>query len=111
MVSRYHDRNPFNALDYPSSLENDKYIIWYANEYAYPDPRRSLVYLSSKKTHPLNRSGLMASHSRDAEKFDTPEEAATWLLEQVQRRRFPYHGINITTGRVLKQFYFGVVND
>lgn len=100
------ERAHMRAIDYPINIIPTDFVIWYSAGYNWPDPRRSIMYLSDKRTHFLEGWALFVFCYEDATTFKTIEDAEAFLKFNENMRRYPYTGIRLTTWKVLIEEVF-----
>jgi hypothetical protein len=94
------ESDPINALDYPASLDDSKWVLW-ASSGKWPDADRRLAYLGKKQKDAMRGFYLLTMFQRDAQRFDTEAEARAFLAEQDALRTQPWQ-LNCTTVAALK---------
>lgn len=100
---------PEFAIDYPA-LDPDLWVIWSAEPFVWPDPRRNIYYLSDRKVHTLGGFAFHTTIPEYASTFSTEHEAQAFFTHhQELRLSFSKQGYgpkNITTVRELIERQF-----
>lgn len=86
---------PQDAPDYPA-LAPSLFVIWRGNGAIWPDPNRSMVFLSASKKQ-LDGSARYSHEWSDAKTFDSRAAATIWMIDNRNKRGQAYDGAEITT--------------
>jgi len=96
------------ALDWPWTLKDDLVVIWWGNEYRWPDEKREIRYLSDQHLDTMKGYALAVADHRWAVTFVTGWQAKNWLMKHESKRGAPYSDFRITTVAELKADRFPV---
>lgn len=94
------ESDPINALDYPASLPDDKWVLWISSG-KWPEADRRLAFVSKTQKDAMRGFYLLTQFQRDAQRFDTEDEAKAFLAEQNALRPRAWQ-LNCTTVAALK---------